>query len=273
MSLVVQLDNVTKEYGSGVAGSRAICDVRLGVEAGEFLSVMGPSGCGKSTLLNLVAGLERPSSGRVLVGGDDLARLSDRELSGLRLRYIGFIFQSFNLLPRLTVEQNVSWRLRLIGVTGRQARDRTAALLEGVGVPPATWTRHPVELSGGEQQRVAAARALATEPRLLLADEPTGNLDSTSGRTILDLLRRMNETRQVSVVMVTHDTFAGTYGHRTVRLKDGRIVREAGERKARADPVPGGRVVPLRVRGDRDGDGPDPGGLPVAPGPRSSRAP
>ena len=251
MSLVIQLENVTKEYGSGGAVSRALADVSLDVEEGEFLSVMGPSGCGKSTLLNLVAGLETPTSGRVSVGGEDVSSLSDRELSDLRLRYLGFIFQSFNLLPRLTVEQNVSWRLGLIGVTGRLARDRTADLLESVGVPPTAWTRHPSELSGGEQQRVAAARALATEPKLLLADEPTGNLDSRSGRTILDLLRGMNESRGMSVVMVTHDTFAGTYGHRTVRLKDGRFVHEARERPeeppARTDE---GQVVPFRRPGD-----------------------
>lgn len=250
MSLVVELENVTKEYGSGVAVSRALADVSLGVEEGEFVSVMGPSGCGKSTLLNLVAGLELPSSGRVLVGGHDVADMADRELSDLRLRYIGFIFQSFNLLPRLTVEQNVSWRLGLIGVTGRLARDRTAALLESVRVPPSAWTRHPSELSGGEQQRVAAARALATEPKLLLADEPTGNLDSRSGRMILDLLRAMNEKRNMSIVMVTHDTFAGTYGHRTVRLKDGRILREAGEREAPARKPEEGQVVPFRRRSE-----------------------
>ncbi len=250
MSLVVELENVTKEYGSGVAVSRSLADVSLRVEEGEFVSIMGPSGCGKSTLLNLVAGLELPSSGRVLVGGDDLARMSDRELSDLRLRYLGFIFQSFNLLPRLTVEQNVSWRLGLIGVTGRLARDRTAALLEGVGVPPTAWTRHPSELSGGEQQRVAAARALATEPKLLLADEPTGNLDSQSGRMILDLLRSMNEKRNMSVVMVTHDTYAGTYGHRTVRLKDGRIVRQAGEMAPSVERSEEGQVVPFRRRSD-----------------------
>lgn len=251
MSLVVELENVTKEYGSGIAVSRSLADVTLSVEEGEFVSVMGPSGCGKSTLLNLVAGLEQPTSGRVRVGGEDIARMSDRQLSDLRLRYLGFIFQSFNLLPRLTVEQNVSWRLGLIGVTGRLARDRTAALLEGVGVPPSAWTRHPSELSGGEQQRVAAARALATEPKLLLADEPTGNLDSQSGRTMLDLLRSMNEKRSMSVVMVTHDTFAGTYGHRTVRLKDGRIVHQAGEMARPREKKPDeGQVVPFRRRSD-----------------------
>jgi putative ABC transport system ATP-binding protein len=185
----------------------------------------------------------------VLVCGEDLSRLSDKALSDLRLRYLGFVFQSFNLLPRLTVEQNVSWRLGLIGVSGRPARDRTAAVLERMGVPPSTWARYPGELSGGEQQRVAAARALATEPRLLLADEPTGNLDSASGRTVLDLLRSLNLQRRMSVVMATHDSFAGTYGHRTIRLKDGRIVREAGEMEVRS-PAAEGQVVPFRRRGE-----------------------
>ncbi|MBM4268932.1 MAG: ABC transporter ATP-binding protein [Deltaproteobacteria bacterium] len=248
MSPVVQLESVTKEYGSGASGARAVADVSLSVAEGEFVSVMGPRGCGKSTLLNLIAGLEVPTSGRVLVCGEDLSRLSDKALSDLRLRYLGFIFQSFNLLPRLTVEQNVSWRLGLIGVSGRPARDRTAAVLERMGVPPSTWARYPSELSGGEQQRVAAARALATEPKLLLADEPTGNLDSASGRTMLDLLRSLNLQRRMSVVMATHDSFAGTYGHRTIRLKDGRIVREAGEMER--SPAAEGQVLPFRRRGE-----------------------
>jgi putative ABC transport system ATP-binding protein len=201
MSAVVQLDNVTKQYGSGAAGARAVSDVSLAVAEGEFLTLMGPSGCGKSTLLNLIAGLEIPTSGRVLVCGEDLSRLSDKALSDLRLRYLGFVFQSFTS-----------------------------------------------ELSGGEQQRVAAARALATEPKLLLADEPTGNLDSTSGRNMLDLLRSMNVQRRMSVVMATHDSFAGTYGHRTIGLKDGRIVREAGEMEA--PPSTEGQVVPFRRKGE-----------------------
>jgi len=225
---VVVLEGVTKTYGSGPGAVTALEGVDLEVPEGEFLSVVGPSGCGKSTVLNLIAGLDDPTSGRVLLAGHDLARLSEGARSDLRLRHVGFIFQSFNLLPRLTVERNVAWRLERIGVRGRAVRDRTAAVLEQVGVGAAAWLRYPSELSGGEQQRVAAARALVTEPRLLLADEPTGNLDSANGRMILDLLRSLNVERHTSVVVVTHDAFAATYGHRTIEMRDGRVVRDVG---------------------------------------------
>jgi putative ABC transport system ATP-binding protein len=228
VSAVVVLEEVSKTYGSGAAGVTALAGLSITVPEGEFLSVMGPSGCGKSTVLNLIAGLDDPTRGKVVVAGQDLGKLSERARSDLRLRYLGFIFQSFNLLPRLTVERNVAWRLERLGLHGRAVRERTAAVLEQVGVQPSAWRRYPSELSGGEQQRVAAARALATEPRLLLADEPTGNLDSANGRMILDLLRRLNLERHTSVIVVTHDAFAATSGHRTVEMKDGCIVRDIG---------------------------------------------
>ena len=239
----VILDRVSKQYGTGLQLVPAVADVTLRVPAGEFVSVMGPSGCGKSTLLNLIAGLDTPASGAVTVCGRELQGLSDDARSDLRLRHIGFIFQSFNLFPTFTVEENVAWPLEFLGVRWRQARQRAAAALEQVGVDLAARDRRPAELSGGEQQRVAIARALVTEPQLLLADEPTGNLDSRTGQSILDLLRRLNRERDLTVVMVTHSTFAATYGHRTVELHDGRIVREV-----RAEPEHGARVVPLRER-------------------------
>jgi putative ABC transport system ATP-binding protein len=225
---VVVLQGVRKRYGAGSGAVTAIEGIDLELPEGEFLSIVGPSGCGKSTVLNLIAGLDDPTAGRVLLAGQDLARLSEGARSDLRLRHVGFIFQSFNLLPRLSVERNVAWRLERIGLRGRAVRERTAAVLEQVGVAPAAWQRYPSELSGGEQQRVAAARAVVTEPRLLLADEPTGNLDSANGRTILDLLRSLNVDRRTSVVVVTHDAFAATYGHRTIEMQDGRIVRDVG---------------------------------------------
>jgi putative ABC transport system ATP-binding protein len=228
VSAVVVLERVSKTYGSGTAQVTALSELSIEVPEGEFVSMMGPSGCGKSTVLNLIAGLDDPTRGRIVVAGQDLGKLSERARSDLRLRYVGFIFQSFNLLPRLTVERNVAWRLERIGLRARAVRERTAAVLEQVGVSASAWQRYPSELSGGEQQRVAAARALATEPRLLLADEPTGNLDSTNGRMILDLLRRLNADRHTSVIAVTHDAFAATYGHRTVEMQDGRIVRDVG---------------------------------------------
>ena len=247
MSAVVVLEGISKTYGAGSAQVTALSGITLSVPEGEFLSVMGPSGCGKSTVLNLIAGLDDPTGGRIVVAGQDLARLSERARSDLRLRYLGFIFQSFNLLPRLTVERNVAWRLERLGLRGRAVRDRTAAVLEQVGVSASAWRRYPSELSGGEQQRVAAARALATEQRLLLADEPTGNLDSANGRMILDLLRRLNVDRHTSVIVVTHDAFAATYGHRTIEMKDGRIVRDIGS-LADSEPVPQlGRVRELHA--------------------------
>jgi putative ABC transport system ATP-binding protein len=237
----VVIDRVSKRYGSGHAAVPALSEVSLTVPRGEFISIMGPSGCGKSTLLNLIAGLDTPDAGRVNVGGSDLAALSDDARSDLRLHSIGFIFQSFNLFPTFSVEENVAWPLEFTGLRWREARARARDALQRVGVDPAAVGRRPAELSGGEQQRVAVARALVTDPVLLLADEPTGNLDSRTGQSILDMLRTLNVERGLTVVMVTHSTFAATYGHRTVELRDGQIVREA-----RAGRDLAARVVPLR---------------------------
>ena len=237
----VRLDQVSKHYGRGAQAVPAVNDVSLEVPPGEFVSIMGPSGCGKSTLLNLIAGLDTPTSGHVFVAGQDIARLSDDARSDLRLQHIGFVFQSFNLFPTFTIEENVAWPLEFLGVRWRHARQRAADALEQVGVDLSARDRRPAELSGGEQQRVAIARALVTEPELLLADEPTGNLDSRTGQAILDLLRRLNVDRDLTVILVTHSTFAATYGHRTVELRDGRVVREV-----KAPPDPQARVVPLR---------------------------
>lgn len=222
----VVIENVSKQYGAGPQAVSAVVDVSLQVPRGEFVSIMGPSGCGKSTLLNLIAGLDTPNSGHVRVAGHDLSTLNDDHRSDLRLKNIGIVFQSFNLFPTFTVEENVGWPLEFLGVRWKHARRRAAAALEQVGIEPAALPRRPAELSGGEQQRVAVARALVTEPLLLLADEPTGNLDSHTGQAILDLLRRLNADRDLTVIMVTHNTFAATYGHRTVELRDGHVVHE-----------------------------------------------
>jgi putative ABC transport system ATP-binding protein len=236
----VRLNQVSKRYGHGTSAVAALTDVSLTVPAGEFVSIMGPSGCGKSTLLNLVAGIDTPDSGSVSVTGVDLAGISERARSALRLRQVGFVFQSFHLFPTFTVEENVTWPLEFLRVGWRRARERAHETLGRLQVDPGSFTRRPAELSGGEQQRVAIARALVTEPALLLADEPTGNLDTRTGEGILDLLRRLNVERELTVIMVTHNTVAATYGHRTVELRDGRIVREV-----RDVPDPA-RVIPLR---------------------------
>jgi putative ABC transport system ATP-binding protein len=222
----IALEAVRKEYATAGSTTVALRDLSLRVPEGEFLSVMGPSGCGKTTLLNIVAGLEPPTAGRVMVAGSDLAILSDDERSTLRLRRIGIVFQNFNLLPTFTVEENVAWPLEVLGSSWSDARARAASLLDQVGVRETARSRRPLELSGGEQQRVAIARALVADPSILLADEPTGNLDSRTGHAILDLLSELNAQRGLTVVLVTHSVFAATYGQRTIELCDGAIERD-----------------------------------------------
>jgi putative ABC transport system ATP-binding protein len=240
MSDIVVVANVTKRYGSGANASVALDGLTLRVHRNEYLSLMGPSGSGKTTVLNLIAGLDTPDSGEVMLDGHTLSGLADHELSDLRLRMVGFVFQSFNLLPALTVSDNVGWPLEFSGCRRAEVRRRTGEALERVGIAD-RGPRYPNELSGGEQQRVAIARAIATRPALLLADEPTGNLDSHTGQRILDLLRSLNQREGVTVVMVTHDVLAATYGDRTVELRDGRIVRDVRT-----------PLVGLRASGDHD---------------------
>jgi putative ABC transport system ATP-binding protein len=225
MESIIQLTGVSKTYGAGARATAALRNLTLQIAPGEFVSLMGPSGSGKTTLLNLMAGLDTPSAGRVVVDGMDLGSLADHELADLRLRAIGFVFQSFNLMPALTVEENVAWPLEFSGCGRADVRRRAADALARVGVTDREG-RYPGELSGGEQQRVAIARAIATAPRILLADEPTGNLDSLTGQSILDLLRALNVADGVTVVMVTHNVLAAAYGHRTLELHDGAIVRD-----------------------------------------------
>jgi len=231
----VILEQVSKRFGTGAESVAALTDVSLRIPPGQYLSIMGQSGSGKSTLLNLVAGLETPTSGRVVVDGQDIWALTENGRSDLRLWRIGIVFQSFNLFPNLTVEENVSWRLEFQGIGARQARAKASRVLEEVAIEPGARRRVPAELSGGEQQRVAIARALVTEPRLLLADEPTGNLDSRTGEAILNLLRQLNRERSLTVVMVTHSAYAATYGHRTIELRDGQVERDVQARRPVAE--------------------------------------
>ncbi|MBI4515690.1 MAG: ABC transporter ATP-binding protein [Deltaproteobacteria bacterium] len=233
-SAALFVDRVHKRYGSGQNAVDALSDVSLRVEPEEYVAIMGPSGCGKSTLLNLIAGIDTPTSGRVWVAGQDLAQMSDDARSDLRLRHIGFVFQSFNLFPTFTAEENVTWPLEFLGVHWREARKRADAALAEVGLPDNARQRRPAGLSGGEQQRVAIARALVTKPRLLVADEPTGNLDSRTGQSILDLIQFLNREEHLSIVLVTHSPAAAACGHRLLELSDGRILRESYPRAAAA---------------------------------------
>ncbi|MGB0730551.1 MAG: ABC transporter ATP-binding protein [Miltoncostaeaceae bacterium] len=217
----VLAEGLGRRYGDGEAAINALADVSIAFPRGQFAAVMGPSGSGKSTLLHCLAGLDRPTAGAVVIDGTPLAGLSDRDLTVLRRSAIGFVFQSFNLLPMLTARENVALPLRIAGT--RDSDARVEAMLGEVGLADRAGHR-PSELSGGQQQRVAIARALVTEPTVIFADEPTGNLDSASGQEILDLLRRAVDERGRTVVMVTHDPRAATIADRVVLLSDGRVV-------------------------------------------------
>ncbi len=219
----VRAEGLGRRYGSGEAAIDALRDVDIQFPRGEFTAVMGPSGSGKSTLLHCLAGLDRPTSGSVTIDGTALSGLSDRDLTVLRRSAIGFIFQSFNLLPMLTARENVALPLRIAGE--RDSDGRVDAVLADVGLADRAGHK-PSELSGGQQQRVAIARALVAEPTVIFADEPTGNLDSASGHEILDLLRRAVDERGRTVVMVTHDPRAASIADRVVMLSDGRVVMD-----------------------------------------------
>ena len=216
----VALQGISRVYGKGPAAVRAVDDVTLDFPRGGWTAVMGPSGSGKSTLLHLAAGLERADAGRVLLGGTDITAAGDRELTALRRTRIGFVFQSFNLIGSLSAERNVALPLRLAG--RRPSRSEVRATLASVGLADRAKHR-PRELSGGQQQRVAIARAMVTRPEVLFADEPTGALDSTAARTVLDLMRAMADGGQ-SIVMVTHDPGAAARADAVVFLRDGRVV-------------------------------------------------
>nr|PZN71774.1 MAG: hypothetical protein DIU55_07945 [Bacillota bacterium] len=220
---MIRLDHVVKEFRRGKATIRAVDEVTLSVSAGEFVAVMGRSGSGKSTLLHLMSGLLQPTSGTVHLLGRDLSRLSDDELTLLRRSQVGFVFQFFNLLPTLTALENVALPLLLAGSKRSEAEARAREALATVGLS-ARAAHKPDELSGGQMQRVALARALVTNPPLLFADEPTGNLDSQSGEEVLLLLKQLQAERGQTIVMVTHDPKAAAYGDRLIRMQDGRVI-------------------------------------------------
>ncbi len=225
MALAVEMRGVSKSYGVGDAEVRALVGVDLMVHHGEVLFLMGPSGSGKTTLLSIMGCILRPSGGSVRIAGEEVARLSEREMPRIRLERIGFIFQGFNLFPALTVQENIELALDLKGIRGREARRRSGDLLARVGLSDKA-TQWPANLSGGQKQRVAIARALAGEPGIILADEPTASLDGTTGRAILDLLRELAHEQGRAIVIVTHDSRALAYADRMVTIEDGRILRE-----------------------------------------------
>ncbi|MFT3890890.1 MAG: ABC transporter ATP-binding protein [Anaerolineales bacterium] len=221
----VQVEKLTKIYGSGATAITALDHVNLTIKEGEFVAIMGPSGCGKSTLLHLLGGLDKPSEGQVLIGGHNLSDLNDDKLTELRRRRIGFIFQFFNLIPVLNATENAALPVTLDGVKPAEAKAKAIEWLTKFGLADQLANR-PDQLSGGQQQRVAIARALVAEPDLILADEPTGNLDTRSSDEIASLLRNVSKEYKRTVVMVTHDPRIAAYADRIIFLKDGKVVDE-----------------------------------------------
>ena len=220
---VVSASNLVKRYGQGDAHVDALRGVSLDIEEGRMTAVMGPSGSGKSTLMHILAGLDQPTEGTVMIAGLEISSMSDGELTRLRRRHIGFVFQFFNLLPMLSAEENIVLPLSIAGETAD--REWVEELLETVGIADRR-THRPSELSGGQQQRVSIARALLPRPTVLFADEPTGNLDSGTSRDVLELLRNSVDELGQTIVMVTHDPHAATQADRILFLADGRIVKE-----------------------------------------------
>ncbi|HEV2289565.1 MAG TPA: ABC transporter ATP-binding protein [Candidatus Acidoferrales bacterium] len=224
--MAIRAENVSRRYQMGSAVIPAINDVTLSVLTGEFVALLGSSGSGKSTLLNLLAGLDRPTSGAIVVQSRNLAEMDTHELARYRGHVVGMVFQAFNLLPRMTLEENVELPLRLAEVDRAERAERVREALERVRLDKRLAHR-PTELSGGEQQRAALARALVNRPSILLADEPTGNLDSATGEEIMLLLKELNETLRMTIVMVTHERpLAERFAHRIVTLADGKLVSE-----------------------------------------------
>ena len=222
-SSIVRLQGVSKIYGSGDAQVRALDDVSVGFGAGEFTAIMGPSGSGKSTMMHILAGLDAPTSGRVFVEDTDITALKDTALTKLRRDRIGFVFQSFNLVPTLDARSNILLPMRLAGKT--PDKDWFDLIVNSLGIAD-RLNHRPSEMSGGQQQRVAVARALMSRPAVIVADEPTGNLDSHSTTEVMDLLRRAVDELRQSVIMVTHDTSTAAYADRVLVCRDGRIVSD-----------------------------------------------
>ena len=217
--MILELDHIFKDYIQGKMTIPVLKDVTLHVEEGEYVAVMGPSGSGKTTLMNLIGCLDTPTSGSIRLAGEDLLHRNDREMSRIRNRSIGFVFQSFNLLPRKSALDNVALPLLYAGVPRKERRERAAAALTRVGLEERMHFR-PTQLSGGQKQRVAIARAIVTGPALLLADEPTGALDTASGLQVMELFQRLNE-EGMTVIMITHDPEIAAHAGRTVLIRDG----------------------------------------------------
>lgn len=225
--MILDLQNIFKDYQQDKLVVPVLKDVSLSVEEGEYVAIMGPSGSGKTTLMNIIGCLDKPTSGNYELAGEDVLKLKDKELSDLRLRSIGFVFQSFHLMPRETAAENVALPLSYAGVRRKERRERAIAALKRVGLEERVDFK-PTQLSGGQKQRVAIARAMVNNPKILLADEPTGALDSKSGEQIMELFHKLNE-EGVTVVMITHDPKIAANAKRVIRIIDGEIYEGDGK--------------------------------------------
>tara|TARA_B100000700_G_C15062324_1_gene866750 strand:- start:10623 stop:11288 length:666 start_codon:yes stop_codon:yes gene_type:complete len=220
--MIIVASNITRDFLTGGVTVRALDNINLSVQKGEFLAVIGRSGSGKTTLLNVIAGLDHPTTGKIIINEQDISHFSDQQMTQLRRHEIGFIFQSFGLLPLMSASENIELALRIAGNNAKERRERTRELLELVGLENRSQHR-PYELSGGEQQRIAVARAIANNPPLIIADEPTGELDSNTGQQIFTLLRKISESG-VTVVTATHDPFVIDHVDRVVEMNDGKLL-------------------------------------------------
>ena len=225
MKHVIETEHVCRFFGEGEVGVTALDDISIKIEQGEFSAIIGPSGSGKTTFLQLVGGLDNPTSGRVLLSGTNIAEMTGRELSDFRRDHIGFIFQSYNLIPVLSAEENIEYVMLLQGVSADKRHKRVREVLSLVGLE-GLGDRRPAQLSGGQQQRVAVARAMASSPDIILADEPTANLDSATGAALLDVMRRLNEEQDMTFVFSTHDQKIMDRAKRLIHLHDGKVEQD-----------------------------------------------
>jgi putative ABC transport system ATP-binding protein len=231
---MIEINKVTKTYkGVGDKGFRALKGVSFDIKEGEFVAIMGPSGSGKSTMMHILGALDTPSTGKYLLDNKDLSKLTDDELANIRRNMIGFVFQAFNLLPRTTVMRNVVLPLVYAGVPEKEREERARKSLHSVGLPETHFNHMSNELSGGQIQRVAIARALVNDPRLILADEPTGNLDSKTGETVLATFQRLNEKEGRTIILITHEHDVAEHADRIIFIKDGEILEDKKNRSKR----------------------------------------
>lgn len=223
---IIEIDNLTKTYHDTEIPVHAVNGVDLSFDKGEFTAIVGPSGCGKTTLMNMIGGLEKPSSGHVIVDGSRMSELSSNQLIDFRLRNIGFVFQAFNLIPVLTAKENVEFIMELQNWSKKEMDERTVSLLKSVGLGDKIKSK-PNQLSGGQQQRVAVARALASKPKFVLADEPTANLDSTATNQLLEIMLKLNKEENITFILATHDQRVMDKARRVITLEDGKVLSDA----------------------------------------------